>query len=821
MGVLRKAAAVAALTGLALTGLFGSTTAASAATSGTAVYSATVTIPAPPASNFEASAGGDGWAVALTPTAVYNVFHHQGILTVACHLQSDASNCWSAPKTITDAGGGNFATSGQPGLYIDQASGHLFVFATRTADATAGVVCIDTTQPASNPDPFCGFTALSAVGAAPLQDNISGTSDPLLVNGEWFAFNYVGNSSVASNTANSLLCFNVTSFAACASQPYAVDLGGGTVSNGGFPSPSIADIAGQIIVPATTSSQPNGVLGCISAATLQSCGGSWPVPLTNNYPSAAGTAFPLLDSAGHTTGLCLPIGTDPCFDLSGASVATPANLASVVQASDGWNGPALVLGPRVYVANGQYGESNDSAVECFDFSTGKSCANFPKEFADSSVLNYLYTVNPDPERPSCIWVNADGGETGQIQNFDAYTGGPCGQGSLRLISAAIVVPQVKCQPANFTSLQLLTPAPGQYSSASVQFQDNDADPIPGLAPQPLDNTGSVNLAPFDLTTKAELPQFVITLTNPPPTLSQAVVKLMWTGVNDPSCAGPGVTITGQAPGQSAPGLMMLGGDGGFFSYGGLSFVGTANFGGVPGPYTTPAGTVIPTTFSGLAAGPGHTGYWAVLRNGQVFTVGNATGYGDTRNVHLSAPVVGMAATPSGKGYWLVASDGGVFSFGDAPFLGSLGAVHLASPIVAIMATPTGKGYWLVGADGGVFTFGDAPFLGSLGNVRLAAPVTSAVATGDGRGYLLAGADGGVFSFGTAPFHGSVAGIRLDGPVVAICLTPSGRGYWEVGSDGGLFTFGDAPYMPTAHFGSVGSLPSLAPTLRAPVVAATS
>jgi len=58
-------------------------------------YSHEQTIPVPPASSYAGGGGGDGWAVAMTPTAVYNVFHHNSQLQVACHLQSDASACWA------------------------------------------------------------------------------------------------------------------------------------------------------------------------------------------------------------------------------------------------------------------------------------------------------------------------------------------------------------------------------------------------------------------------------------------------------------------------------------------------------------------------------------------------------------------------------------------------------------------------------------------------------------------------------------------------------------------------------------------------------
>ena len=75
----------------------------------------TRSIPAPPPSSFAGSAGGDGWGLAMTPAAVYNVFHHQPTLQVACHLQSNAQACWTAPKTITDGSGNNSPPPPSPG----------------------------------------------------------------------------------------------------------------------------------------------------------------------------------------------------------------------------------------------------------------------------------------------------------------------------------------------------------------------------------------------------------------------------------------------------------------------------------------------------------------------------------------------------------------------------------------------------------------------------------------------------------------------------------------------------------------------------------
>ena len=58
---------------------------------------------------------------------------------------------------------------------------------------------------------------------------------------------------------------------------------------------------------------------------------------------------------------------------------------------------------------------------------------------------------------------------------------------------------------------------------------------------------------------------------------------------------------------------------------------------------------------------------------------------------LDRPIVSMAATPDGRGYWLVASDGGVFAYGDASFYGSTGAMVLSAPIVsaAVSVAPAG------------------------------------------------------------------------------------------------------------------------------------
>lgn len=513
----------------------------------TVTYTATETIPVPPASSYAGSGGGDGWGLAFSQTAVYNVFHHSDVLTVACHLQADASPCWD-PITVTDGTGDNFSTSGQPGLWLDQKSGRLYVFATRVSDSTGGVVCIDPSQAPAN-SVFCGFTPLSAIGESPI-NGISGLSDPALVGTRWYSFNYVSGAAIGGGTygtENRLLCFDVSTLSACPSQPFGVGIpSGGSVSDGSYPGPEVAAIAGRVIVPVTV----DGVdqLACVNGTTGASCNGSWPYSLDFSYDGNYGAPFPLMTSAGVVTGFCLPTGSDPCFDLSGIASTTPAGLLSTVGATTGWDGPAVSLGPRVYLPNG-----TTDQVDCFDYSTGASCSDFPRSFPG---LTYMYTVNADPQRPTCLWVNSDSG-SGQIQNFDAYTAGGCGEGPIRVLASSFVVPTQLCIPASYTSLQVLAPPRSSYTSGSVSFEDDDANPISGIADMPLDGSGSVSLTGLNLSTNNGLPQFLITLDGASGTPTAVTVQLTWTGVQDPSCVPSGGGTSGNtdryvALGDSVP-----------------------------------------------------------------------------------------------------------------------------------------------------------------------------------------------------------------------------------------------------------------------------
>ncbi|MGA8726257.1 MAG: WD40 repeat domain-containing protein [Acidimicrobiales bacterium] len=748
--------------------------AASAATpspAATVSYSATESFPLGGGSRFT-DASGDGWDTALSSTQVFNVFHHQSVLQVDCHDQSTGASCWGHPKTITDGSDHNFATSNLPGLYLDQASGHLFVYAVRTSDDSAGVVCIDTTQlaSASGAQLFCGYTRLTSANQAPFV-SYAGVSNPAQVGSNWYAFNEVAGTGTGDE--NELLCFNLISDAACVAQPFVLDFGGGPLATFTNPHP-IAAIGNEVIVPVVGTSGDE--LACFNGATNTSCSDSWPVSITD----AEGAPFPLLNSSGSEIGICLPTAGDPCFSFTGTAVATPAGMTAAIGSSYLANGQAVVLGTRVYVPNWE-----TTQVDCYDSASHASCPDFPKTMNN---LGGLYTVRLDPLRPDCIWVNADHGSA-QIQNFDALTGGDCPSGPIRVNASSFVAPYNRCLPTNFTSLQVIAPARDTYASGTVEFEQPNGTPIPGLPTQQIDTFGNVNLAPFGLTTKSALPQFAISLNGETEATGQLTVKLTWTGNKASQCTSGGQKIT------TFDGYWLDASDGGIFSYGAANFYGSTG------------SLVLNRPMVGMAPSPDHGGYWLVASDGGIFAFGDANFYGSTGSLVLNRPVVGMASTPDGGGYWLVASDGGLFAFGDANFYGSTGSLTLNRPIVGMAPTPDGRGYWLVASDGGIFSFGDASFYGSTGSLVLNKPIEGMASSPDGFGYWLVASDGGIFAFGDAGFYGSTGSLTLNKPIVGMASTPDGRGYWLDASDGGVFAFGDA-----AFYGSAGNL-----TLNKPMV----
>ncbi len=750
-------------------------------------YSATSIQSATLPSRFGAPAESDGWALALSTSQVFNVTHHVPTLEVTCHNQSDSSPCWpQTPTKVVTNGSFRYSMPVGAGDYLDQASGHLYTFAVQTngdpARNQAGVVCVDTTKPASasGQSLFCGFTPLTMPGDAPIVNGsvfYASLTAPVQVGTNWYSFNEAAGVGAAGGlgTENTLMCFSLTTFQACPTANAIVPLSG-TVQGLFGTAPPIGSSGSDILIP-VNSSGPAVQMGCFDTATGAGCAGTWPVTLS----ALAGSPFPLLGTAGTPMGVCVPVAGDPCFDFTGATVATPGSLASVIGQNRTSNGPAVVLGASVYVAD----QSTDT-VKCFDYMTSSSCANFPKGFTN---LTGLYTVNQDPIQPNCLWVSSGGGAD-YIQNFDATSAGPCG-GPIRLLARSVMGASPVCHPqpgqgVMYQSLQLTSPPRSSYASGYVQIADSAGvlEPIPAL---PVNEFGVVDLTGIDFSGDP-LPEFILTFDSPLRAPQSVSLRLTWKAGFKKSCISGGQSVS------SVPGYWMVASDGGIFNYGNAGFYGSTGNLALNRPVV------------GIATEPNRSGYWLVASDGGIFAFGDAAFFGSTGSISLNRPIVGMAATPDGGGYWLVASDGGIFAFGDAAFYGSTGSISLNRPVVGMAATPDGGGYWLVASDGGIFAFGDAAFYGSTGSISLNRPIVGMAADPDGGGYWMVASDGGIFAYGASEFYGSTGNITLNKPMVGMATTFDGNGYWLVASDGGIFAYGDAPFG-----GSAGNL-----TLNRPI-----
>lgn len=486
-------------------------------------YTAEVTIPVAPASDFAGTGGGDGWDISLTPDAVYHVYHHNSQMRVACHKQVDASNCWTeAFKLIQDGAANNFGTSNQSATVIDLANGHLYSYGTRSSDQAVGVVCIDTTLPADATNLFCGFTQLATAGS--FGSSASPTAG-VEIGTKFYAFNYVGVAGV-QGTSNTLMCFDMATQSACATPNFDVGLPAASTTN--FPQASLSAVGTRVYIPLAMST--GTWLACWDSVTGAACGGAWPVQLPSTY--IAGAPIPLMDTTGLITGVCLPDTQELCFTLGGAATAAPPGLGAAMGTTTNYNAVPLTLDDRVYIASWE-GET----IRCYDFGASATCPNFPLSIQNAGLV---YTVNPDPQRPSCLWINADNGSA-QIQNFDAFSGDACGAGAIRVLASAAVPAGPECTPGEWTQLQVLDPARSDYTSGTVAFRDNNGALIPGASDAALDATGSVDLTsqPLD----GSRPQFLLTLEGNTGPIGEVTIELTWSGERLASCGAPEPTTT--------------------------------------------------------------------------------------------------------------------------------------------------------------------------------------------------------------------------------------------------------------------------------------
>ena len=113
-----------------------------------------------------------------------------------------------------------------------------------------------------------------------------------------------------------------------------------------------------------------------------------------------------------------------------------------------------------------------------------------------------------------------------------------------------------------------------------------------------------------------------------------------------------------------------------------------------GSTTIPQGTVPTTTAVSLVPTADNLGYWVLLADGQVDTIGDAAQFGSpTASQMGSSAAMGLAVTPDQGGYSILTSTGTIYSYGDAlsasgSASGAVSVAMSAAPSAASAPTPS-------------------------------------------------------------------------------------------------------------------------------------
>ena len=236
---------------------------------------------------------------------------------------------------------------------------------------------------------------------------------------------------------------------------------------------------------------------CFDSTTLAPCTGSWPVSISGNQKTPLA---PHTDAAGTIDGICWDGG---CFDLTGATTAwvNPFSLGAGNWASHAISG--AISGSRYFwVGTDQY------AVECFDYSTDARCANFPIQYP--GYFNIMYTVRQDPENPSCMWVNSDGG---QIRIFDAFSGADeCTANPVITLQPSSFAPRFTCSTNDsideWRTLELTgLGGTGTPTTVALTVRNAQGDPVPGWTSRPVQVGVPLDMTGLDVTLSGSRPTF--------------------------------------------------------------------------------------------------------------------------------------------------------------------------------------------------------------------------------------------------------------------------------------------------------------------------
>lgn len=433
------------------------------------LYSST-TVASIPSSSFTGSTGGDGWDVFFSDDFVFNIFHHDGSrLILDCHLRSTGARC--AGYTATFNG---YRTSMRSGGWVDSISGKLYAFTSDTATNSAGVLCVDITSTPTS----CGYTALT--------DDTGVNSYGYLSEADFIGRRLFG---IETAGTGSLLCFDAALGDACPGSPIALD---GAVGNTGDDGSSRVQRVGSKIIAKTSTK-----MYCFEGQTLAPCNGDWPIDINGNQKTPVA---PHTDAAGTINGVCWHGG---CFDLTGAATAwtNPFSLGTSNWAMHAVSG-AQTQNRYFYVGDNQYD------VECFDYATNAGCAGFPITYPGEFQI--MYTIRQDPENPSCMWVNSDGG---QIRVFDAFSGAPeCTANPVITLQPSSFAPRFTCSTNDsideWRTLRLVSlGGTGTPATVALTVRNAQGNAVPGWTAKPVTLGVPLDMTGLDVTSSGSRPTF--------------------------------------------------------------------------------------------------------------------------------------------------------------------------------------------------------------------------------------------------------------------------------------------------------------------------
>jgi outer membrane protein OmpA-like peptidoglycan-associated protein len=500
---------------------------------GTQTITREVVIPAPPAAAFAGTSGGDGFDVSLVDGRIYNVFHHgYSTFTVACLEESTGAKCdlvdddspW--PKTLTDATYGDVGSPGQSWTFVSPDQTKMYGWAHKN-DEHGGMMCMELDASAADTNPSCGYTRLTEIRP-------SGGSPEVVPVQAWAAQDFGSNARVGDRVYASfvtaatpsetwLACFDLALGAECADAPFLVP----NISGAGTREARAIAIGTNVYIATPVTGGQS--LTCFDTTTNDECaaeGENWPRSLIsgNTY-----SPTPIVDTTGNVTGICTLNGVNTkCFDPeTGADVATPTVLASSTYHPNEWWGATHLVGTRLIIP-----DSFNNKVHCVDFSQSPAvnCANFPYV---ASNMWLLYSATPDPNRAGCFWLNADSG-SGQIQNFDAFTGEAGCANSLRVSTTQFVPDLANCPVIDWLSFRVDDPT--EWTAATVDATTPGGIALAGGTAIEIPDAGvEVDLAGVDFTGIAS-PMFSFAFTGT--TIPDTGVKTTFTFITDdaPACA---------------------------------------------------------------------------------------------------------------------------------------------------------------------------------------------------------------------------------------------------------------------------------------------